>query len=109
MSSTEQLNFTSNKTVENKVKKKSKKKNEKRSEQQSEQQSEKQSEKQSEQQNNNVKDNRPHPLKVLLDAVSMAQSRGAYSMNEIGIILEAYNYLSHQFNHFQVQEDTEEE
>lgn len=105
MSSTEQLNFTSNKTVENKVKKKSKKKNEKRSEQQSEQQSEKQSE----QQNNNVKDNRPHPLKVLLDAVSMAQSRGAYSMNEIGIILEAYNYLSHQFNHFQVQEDTEEE
>lgn len=97
MSSTEQLNFKSNKTAENKVKKKSKKKNEKRSEQQSEKQ------------NNNVRDNRPHPLKVLLDAVSMAQSRGAYSMNEIGIILEAYNYLSHQFNHFQDQEDTEDE
>ena len=97
MSSTEQLNFTSNKTVENKVKKKSKKKNERKSEQTSEKQ------------NNNVRDNRPHPLKVLLDAVSMAQNRGAYSMNEIGIILEAYNYLSHQFNHFQEQEDTEEE
>ena len=101
MSSTEQLNFTSNKTVVNKVKKKSKKKNEKKNEQINEQHSEKQ--------NNNVKDNRPHPLKVLLDAVSMAQTRGAYSMNEIGIILEAYNYLSHQFNHFQDQEDTEDE
>ena len=89
--SSEQLPFKSNKSnksnksTDNKTKKKEKKENQP------------------------TKDTRPHPLKVLLDAVSMAQTRGAYSMNEIGIILEAYNYLSHQFNEHREKEDTEEE
>ena len=44
-----------------------------------------------------------HPVKVLLQAVAMAQQRGAYSMGEIGIISRAHQFLAMQFE----EEDTE--
>ena len=100
--SSEQLPFKSNKS--NKPNKPSKS-----SDNKTRTKKERKSKSTTEKENQPNKDTRPHPLRVLLDAVAMAQNRGAYSMNEIGLILEAYNYLSHQFNTFQEQEDTEDE
>ena len=48
--------------------------------------------------NNEVEENTTSPIKILLDAVSIAQRRGAYNMSEISVIIEAYNYISHQYN-----------
>ena len=37
---------------------------------------------------------KPDPIAVLLSAVELAQSRGAYKIAEIGVVLEAYNNVS---------------
>lgn len=45
------------------------------------------------------------PLKVLLSSIELAVSRGAYRMNEMNLILQAYNML----NEFENKEENKKQ
>ena len=50
-----------------------------------------------------------HPVSVILDAVNLAQKRGAYNMEEVGLISQAWAIVNKDYMEFKnsQQKDTD--